>query len=826
MLTTEYVEQLESSLKSQPNNYALHVKLIKNLPKGTARLKSAREEFATRFPLTPTLWTEWIEDEEDDNVRTKLYERALDDYLDVNLYTSYLQHVFRCTNDLNESRQVYNKALQRCALHFTKNALIWAIVIDFEQRLLDRLGEEDEDEEEEVRQETRIRSLYMRWLRVPGTKLDVAMKLYEEFENENADSDEEAMRRIQEARSHLETSKKESVALEKFESQLEDSKSDAQARVVIWNTYLNFEEKKEIVPRMTCLFERAVQDSPLNEELWIRYVRYVFETIRDISRTKILARRALRNVETSGTIWSLLIRAVDMCDDQDVRKTCDEACSKWFRSGAEYLEICMLRMASARRRLVERFGEEDGDQKEEEEGEEEEEKKWKRMTCVQLRSELNARSLSTKGKKAELLERLCSTNTKIETVTKDLSAEIQSVREAYEFSLNLMLRYYPTWHHGILTVLTHLTDAEKLISRLVPTLPIASEPRYLKYWDMCLEDTSNITESGIVNMFLSYIRVEDTMTSHSTIRCRELFHRASKFLKEDLNSAETLFFEWRSFELRRSSRQDYEATCRHIEKQRKVIEKRVLQNNASALKVAKEKNKKNKKKKEKNKKKKEKNKTNKKKRARESDNVVEEHPTKRSKTTKDDGVVVENDDEKKEKVEQHEEEYHPTTVFVRDIPRKLSKNEAETLLRKCLEPCGEISIVQIVMWKHTEKISGKALVMFKEESSVFRAIELDGKEMHDVKLNIIRSKFAAKAKKEKKKVEDKGNALSFVPRLVKRKTPHGMKRKRKIGGKQKKSEEEDKGGDGGSSTHIEKSSGGGGGGGTLSNADFRKFLLK
>ena len=43
---------LEADLKAQPNNYALHVKLIKTLTKESGKLQSAREAFAERFPLT------------------------------------------------------------------------------------------------------------------------------------------------------------------------------------------------------------------------------------------------------------------------------------------------------------------------------------------------------------------------------------------------------------------------------------------------------------------------------------------------------------------------------------------------------------------------------------------------------------------------------------------------------------------------------------------------------------------------------------------------------------------------------------------------------
>ena len=45
------ISQLENDLLAQPNNYALHVKLIKTLT-DKEKLERARETFAERFPLT------------------------------------------------------------------------------------------------------------------------------------------------------------------------------------------------------------------------------------------------------------------------------------------------------------------------------------------------------------------------------------------------------------------------------------------------------------------------------------------------------------------------------------------------------------------------------------------------------------------------------------------------------------------------------------------------------------------------------------------------------------------------------------------------------
>lgn len=62
------------------------------------RLRSAREVFATTFPLTEQLWLAWIADTLDDVAQgivppedlLNLAERALHDYLSVSLWQQYL----------------------------------------------------------------------------------------------------------------------------------------------------------------------------------------------------------------------------------------------------------------------------------------------------------------------------------------------------------------------------------------------------------------------------------------------------------------------------------------------------------------------------------------------------------------------------------------------------------------------------------------------------------------------------------------------------------------------------------------------------------------
>lgn len=84
------VKSLEASLTKNPYDYAGHVALINKLQKmgELDRLRVARENMSTVYPLSPELWLSWIRDEiklatttEEKSEVVKLCERAVKDYV-------------------------------------------------------------------------------------------------------------------------------------------------------------------------------------------------------------------------------------------------------------------------------------------------------------------------------------------------------------------------------------------------------------------------------------------------------------------------------------------------------------------------------------------------------------------------------------------------------------------------------------------------------------------------------------------------------------------------------------------------------------------------
>lgn len=84
------VKILEAALNQNPYDYANHVALINKLQRmgELIRLRAARENMSSKYPLSPELWLSWMRDEiklattvEQKSEVAKLCERAVKDYL-------------------------------------------------------------------------------------------------------------------------------------------------------------------------------------------------------------------------------------------------------------------------------------------------------------------------------------------------------------------------------------------------------------------------------------------------------------------------------------------------------------------------------------------------------------------------------------------------------------------------------------------------------------------------------------------------------------------------------------------------------------------------
>lgn len=135
---------LETDLQQNPRNYNSHLQYISLLrqTKLTERLRQARQSMRDIFPLTETVWNEWISDELDhvqshadvEGIKS-LYSQAVRDYLSVDLWASYLQleqQQFdlsmqnRSKEGVASFRQLCEDAIIAAGLHMSEGSRIWA----------------------------------------------------------------------------------------------------------------------------------------------------------------------------------------------------------------------------------------------------------------------------------------------------------------------------------------------------------------------------------------------------------------------------------------------------------------------------------------------------------------------------------------------------------------------------------------------------------------------------------------------------------------------------------------------------------------------------
>ncbi|KAF7109329.1 hypothetical protein CFC21_109608 [Triticum aestivum] len=181
------IQALERALLEQPLNYESHVQLIQCLRKSgnIEKLRAAREEMNKYFPLTPKMWQDWAKDEISlssgrgsfDDIE-KLYERGVQEYLNIKLWRDYLdyveehdQSVSQCSQSgLSKMRDLYERAITAGGLHVTEGSKLWEAYREYEMAILTINDGNDEEKakqkyikfEESFGDPARVQVLYER----------------------------------------------------------------------------------------------------------------------------------------------------------------------------------------------------------------------------------------------------------------------------------------------------------------------------------------------------------------------------------------------------------------------------------------------------------------------------------------------------------------------------------------------------------------------------------------------------------------------------------------------------------------------------------------
>ncbi|XP_046840830.1 squamous cell carcinoma antigen recognized by T-cells 3-like [Xenia sp. Carnegie-2017] len=312
------VTELREFLENSPFHYESHLKLIQALREigDLDKTRQARETMSRMFPLTPEIWLEWIKDEmplscitEQKTYIHDLFEKAVQDYQSVKLWTEYCQFVMDNMDGeagIEEARMVFERAITAVGLHVTEGAAIWDGYREFEMALCDSYqtiaeGSNGPQFQKKLsQQKEKVKTLFRREVSVPLIGMQAAYREYEQWLGDEG-IQENIMREYKRAETKLEKCLP-------FEETLASAESP---KLTEYREYIAFEMKENDLARVQCLYERAMLENCLNSEFWIEYTNYLDMKVSIIDVVLPVHERAVRNCPWVVTLWCSYIKALE-----------------------------------------------------------------------------------------------------------------------------------------------------------------------------------------------------------------------------------------------------------------------------------------------------------------------------------------------------------------------------------------------------------------------------------------------------------------------------------------------------------------------------------
>lgn len=354
------VKLLETSLAQNPYDYATHIAIINKLQRmgELERLRAARENMSLKFPLSPELWLSWMRDEiklattpEQKAEVVKLCERAVKDYLSVEVWLEYLQ--FSIGNMGNEKdaaknvRQLFERALTAIGLHIIKGAIIWEAFREFEVVLYALIGPSNQAERKE--QLERIANLFRRQLACPLLDMEKANEEYEAWRvGDGAEAvidDKIVLGGYTRALAMLN-------ARLPFEEKIVSAQGDSEL-LDSYRAYLLHEKQNGDPGRVTVLYERAITDLSLEMSVWLDYLTYLEENIKMESVLEQVYQRASRNVPWCVVIWQKWMRSYEEWNKPilEVQTLLENALAAGFSTADDYRNLWVTYLEYLRRKI-------------------------------------------------------------------------------------------------------------------------------------------------------------------------------------------------------------------------------------------------------------------------------------------------------------------------------------------------------------------------------------------------------------------------------------------------------------------------------------------
>lgn len=369
-----HVLYLESAVAENPLNYDTHVEYIKALRKygHVEKLRNAREAMSALFPLNPMMWQEWTKDEaclinssEAVSSIEPLYERGVQEYLSVPLWSEYLnfiqerdESVSQCTPEgVEKIRALFERALTAAGLHVVGGGKLWAAYREFEQALL--ITMEENSEEAKDKQVDRIRNLFRRQLSVPLSDIDPTLKDYMFWEEQKGTV-------IGNDTDHLAGLPSNVISAYKKALQMYNARADYEEKLAggkhadaelfqNYLSYINFEESSGDPARVQVLYERAITEFPVANDLWLSYTQYLDSNLKVPSIIKSVYARAVRNCPWVEALWAKYMLALERfgASEEELSAVFEQSLQCGFSNPNEYLDLFLVRADGLRRRIME-----------------------------------------------------------------------------------------------------------------------------------------------------------------------------------------------------------------------------------------------------------------------------------------------------------------------------------------------------------------------------------------------------------------------------------------------------------------------------------------
>ncbi|KAG6543702.1 hypothetical protein Mapa_014886 [Marchantia paleacea] len=333
------------------------------------KLRAAREAMNVHYPLTPTMWREWAQDEarlvagqEDVAAVEALFERGVQDYQSVMLWLDYLEFVAKHDESSGQvsvekhakKRRLFEKSLAAVGLHYAEGGKIWKAFREMEKSLLHTLdGSENKDKQLE-----NIRSVFHRQLTVPAADLAETLKEFKEWEEEQGVHIGDESDELAGVPTHVASAYKKALLVSASREPLEDKIAKDQAgsteQLQHYMDYITLEETTGEPARIQVIYERTITAFPVDRDVWLRYTDYLEKNLKVSSVLKGVYARAVRNCPWVETLWKnyLLTLERSHAPDSEMAAVFEQSLLGGYQTPEELLELHLTRADGIRRRIM------------------------------------------------------------------------------------------------------------------------------------------------------------------------------------------------------------------------------------------------------------------------------------------------------------------------------------------------------------------------------------------------------------------------------------------------------------------------------------------